>query len=73
MEYLDVFDFFNVPRLPVGMEGLNGNGNVNGGGNGGNGGVGGGEGLQMPEFGSEFNITNFSIDAGSDWFLKNPA
>jgi hypothetical protein len=65
LEYLDVFDFFNVPRLPFGgeniagitpspvpgteMDGANGTG-------------------QGPP--NEFNITNFTVDANSDWLFK---
>ena len=64
LEYLDVFDFFNVPRLPVApgsdMSHLpsNGVGNMQ----------------QMPEMSNganEFNITNFMVDANSDWLFKN--
>ncbi|KAL2071540.1 hypothetical protein VTL71DRAFT_12775 [Oculimacula yallundae] len=68
LEYLDVFDFFNVPRLPVAPGDVgHGNGNGNGNGNG----VGD---LQMPDMGNganEFNITNFMVDANSDWLFKN--
>lgn len=65
LEYLDVFDFFNMPRLPfpAGADaglGATGNGdagveyqNLEGNGN------------------NEFNITNFMYDANSDWFMKN--
>ncbi|KAI1734145.1 fungal-specific transcription factor domain-containing protein [Xylaria scruposa] len=73
LEYLDVFDFFNVPRLPMSHEasaGPNGsdhmsvdapNANVGGAENGnGNSGV-------VP---NEFNITNFMMDANSDWLFK---
>ncbi|OAF59145.1 hypothetical protein VC83_04325 [Pseudogymnoascus destructans] len=76
LEYLDVFDFFNVPRLRpavVGGEGL-----------GGTGGRGGEAGMQVEgELGAagangngngnggEFNITNFMVDANSDWLFKN--
>ncbi|KAI0437974.1 fungal-specific transcription factor domain-containing protein [Xylaria telfairii] len=68
LEYLDVFDFFNVPRLPMSHEasaGPNGsdhmsvdapNANVAGPENGGG-----------P---NEFNITNFMMDANSDWLFK---
>ncbi|TEY78501.1 hypothetical protein BOTCAL_0048g00280 [Botryotinia calthae] len=69
LEYLDVFDFFNVPRLPVAPGENQGNGNGNGGNGNGNGnGVGD---MQMPEMGNganEFNITNFMVDQDSDWF-----
>ncbi|KAH6985632.1 fungal-specific transcription factor domain-containing protein [Ilyonectria sp. MPI-CAGE-AT-0026] len=66
LEYLDVFDFFNVPRLPVGGENManhtqgpssndmdmtNGNGSE----------------LAVP---NEFNITNYMVDANSDWLFK---
>lgn len=59
MEYLDVFDFFNMPRLPVPAEMPA---------NGGNGGD-----YTMPDLlpSSEFNITNFMYDANSDWFMRN--
>ncbi|KAG8427448.1 hypothetical protein J3459_006627 [Metarhizium acridum] len=64
LEYLDVFDFFNVPRLPFGGENSAGaqalgpdtamdaqNGQA-----------------QMAP--NEFNITNFMVDANSDWLFK---
>ncbi|KAF4453108.1 hypothetical protein FALBO_16053, partial [Fusarium albosuccineum] len=68
LEYLDVFDFFNVPRLPFGGENISGangtpapasndmdtsNDNVSGLG-----------------ASNEFNITNFMVDANSDWLFK---
>ncbi|GAP85745.1 putative fungal specific transcription factor [Rosellinia necatrix] len=65
LEYLDVFDFFNVPRLPMGHEASVGpNGNEMG--------------IDHPvstETGAhgapnEFNITNFMMDANSDWLFK---
>lgn len=68
LEYLDVFDFFNVPRLPstaageastgagAGAEGLNGDA-VNAG--------------FHPVEGNA-NITDFMMDANSDWFMKAP-
>jgi len=66
LEYLDVFDFFNMPRLPlpgvpdaaVGADGLNGDAAPS---------------YQHIEGSSnnEFNITNFMYDANSDWFVKN--
>lgn len=68
LEYLDVFDFFNVPRLPV--EPAAGNGNGNGAGNGaavGNEMMHGGE-VNLGMGTNEFNITNFMVDANSDWF-----
>ncbi|KAK6064533.1 fungal specific transcription factor [Seiridium cupressi] len=72
LEYLDVFDFFNVPRLPFHHgENVQPNGNGNGnemnveqpGANGGN--------PNGPA--NEFNITNFMVDANSDWLFKQPA
>ncbi|KAK4154076.1 fungal-specific transcription factor domain-containing protein [Chaetomidium leptoderma] len=62
LEYLDVFDFFNVPRLPVGP-GTGLGASADGGGNGmdesgGNGAVSG-----------EFNITDFMVDANRDWLF----
>ncbi|KAK4542751.1 hypothetical protein LTR36_006127 [Oleoguttula mirabilis] len=66
LEYLDVFDFFNMPRLPfpavgdsgMSAEGLNGETSA---------------GYQTMEGGTnnEFNITNFMYDANADWFMKN--
>jgi hypothetical protein len=61
-EYLDVFDFFNMPRLPVSMDGPTSYGPADGS-------------LQVPDGApsNEFNITNYMVDASSDWFMKNPA
>lgn len=64
LEYLDVFDFFNVPRLPApSIDGsLNGANSVID------------PNLQISEVGNtsnEFNITNFMVDANSDWLFKN--
>ncbi|KAH6878608.1 fungal-specific transcription factor domain-containing protein [Alternaria rosae] len=62
LEYLDVFDFFNMPRLPVSMDGAMSypapDGNI-----------------QLPDggFGNESNITNYMVDASSDWFMKQSA
>ncbi|KAF2112123.1 fungal-specific transcription factor domain-containing protein [Lophiotrema nucula] len=62
-EYLDVFDFFNMPRLPVSMDGPTtyGNGATD-------------MSMQLPDGApsNEFNITNYMVDASSDWFMKNP-
>jgi len=59
LEYLDVFDFFNMPRLPVGDAAVNA----------------GAGGENPTEFqhvdgnaSSEFNITNFMYDPTADWF-----
>ncbi|RGP59442.1 znii2cys6 transcriptional activator [Fusarium sporotrichioides] len=68
LEYLDVFDFFNVPRLPFGGENISGVNNAppppgtdmdasND----------SGTGLGAS---NEFNITNFMVDANSDWLFK---
>lgn len=61
-EYLDVFDFFNMPRLPVSMDGPTSYGPAD-------------SGLHVPDGApsNEFNITNYMVDASSDWFMKNPA
>ncbi|KAK0345502.1 hypothetical protein LTR91_024275 [Friedmanniomyces endolithicus] len=75
LEYLDVFDFFNMPRLPFPPVGsidpaLSGGGEVANGG----GGADGTQGFSSVEGAStnnEFNITNFMFDANSDWFVKN--
>jgi hypothetical protein len=62
LEYLDVFDFFNVPRLPVSHNGDVGQlpHNTNGVGDMLPGDLGNGT--------NEFNITNFIVDQSSDWF-----
>jgi hypothetical protein len=71
LEYLDVFDFFNVPRLPLGPG--TGAGGGEGGGNGMDGAAGGNGG--MPGVPGEFNITDFIVDANRDWLFRrvNPA
>ncbi|KAK4555847.1 hypothetical protein LTR86_007067 [Recurvomyces mirabilis] len=66
LEYLDVFDFFNMPRLPYSAGGdanlatQNISGDV-------------APGMGMMDLGTsnEFNIQNFVFDANSDWFMKN--
>jgi hypothetical protein len=62
LEYLDVFDFFNMPRLPVSMDGSMTypapDGNIQ---------------LSDGGFGNESNITNYMVDASSDWFMKQSA
>lgn len=61
LEYLDVFDFFNMPRLPVSMDVagtyMAPDGSMQAG---------------MPDGQpvNEFNITNYMVDASSDWFIK---
>ncbi|KAL2022271.1 hypothetical protein VTK56DRAFT_5881 [Thermocarpiscus australiensis] len=66
LEYLDVFDFFNVPRLPVGPGvSLDGGGNGNGNGNGSME-AGSGNGAIL----GEFNITDFMMDANRDWLFQ---
>lgn len=60
LEYLEAFDFFNVPRLPVPV-----NAPINGAID---------PSLQTPQTANpsnEFNITNFTVDAASDWLFKN--
>jgi hypothetical protein len=62
LEYLDVFDFFNVPRLPMAQGDM---GQASGSGVGD---------VHVPELSNgsnEFNITNFIVDANSDWLFKN--
>lgn len=56
LEYLDVFDFFNMPRLPVPNDTSFSTVSASGG-------------FQTPDLGtnSEFNITNFMYDANADW------
>ncbi|OAA38009.1 Transcription factor [Beauveria brongniartii RCEF 3172] len=66
LEYLDVFDFFNVPRLPLLGDSL----------------AISNEAVTQPEMypasnvnsqsgiTADFNITNFTMDANSDWFKQ---
>lgn len=63
LEYLDVFDFFNMPRLPVSLDGPLGFSAT----------AAANDQMQIPDgaTSNEFNITNFMVDAGSDWFVKN--
>lgn len=72
LEYLDVFDFFNVPRLPFGAPAEGGVMPVDN----------GREAVQAPGMPSdgtpanvngnanEFNITDFMVDANRDWLFK---
>lgn len=64
--YLDVFDFFNMPRLPVSAS-------VDGGPGSSYGPADGAVHLQDAATGNEFNITNYMVDASSDWFMKGPS
>ncbi|KAK5719269.1 hypothetical protein LTR15_007792 [Elasticomyces elasticus] len=64
LDYLDVFDFYNMPRLPVPA------GNVDPAltsGDGSN----GYQSVEGAAMNNEFNIQNFFYDANSDWFMKN--
>lgn len=67
LEYLDVFDFFNVPRLPFGGESLAANGGQQQQQQTDTGMEGGATQIAQP---SEYNITNFMVDANSDWLFK---
>lgn len=72
LEYLDVFDFFNVPRLPFGgPSGEVGGGVENGGGANREDGM-AGDGASGSGHGNsnEFNITDFMVDANRDWLFK---
>lgn len=67
LEYLDVFDFFNVPRLPLSGDGmalpseamppaeLHAANNAN----------------AQSGISTDFNITNFMMDVNSDWFKQD--
>lgn len=55
-EYLDVFGFFNMPALPVSIDGFSSFGN------------GTESSVQLHDGIS--NITNYMVDASSDWFMK---
>ncbi|KAB5539247.1 fungal-specific transcription factor [Coniochaeta sp. 2T2.1] len=70
LEYLDVFDFFNVPRLPFVPGGGDGGGGDGGMGNGNGTNAGGGEGQNGGILPGEFNITDFMVDANRDWLFK---
>lgn len=77
LEYLDVFEFFNVPRVPLGATGLplplqmpldvdgnpmaQGDAAIAGGGGGGS----------TAAASGEFNITDFMVDANRDWLFKH--
>ena len=69
LEYLDVFEFFNVPRLPFGGDNIAGLGQAPGSGPELDAGA---DGQVQPPQGAtnEFNITNFTVDANSDWLFK---
>lgn len=64
---MDVFDFFNVPRLPVGPGTGVGDAGGHGVEAGGGGGGGNGNGTGLP---GEFNITDFMVDANRDWLFQ---
>ena len=54
-----VFDFFNLPRLPVSLDRTMNY-------------PAGAEGMQMLEsYGNESNITNYMVDASSDWLVHD--
>lgn len=74
LEYLDVFDFFNMPRLPPSVgTGVNQDGTQSGQQEALGGAHPGGENGQNGGLGvSEFNIQNFMFDVNADWF-KNAA
>ena len=60
LEYLEAFDFFNVPRLPAPLNGPS-NGPID-------------PSLQVAQAESSsnhFNITNYTMDANSDWLFKH--
>ncbi|KAI1126630.1 fungal-specific transcription factor domain-containing protein [Nemania abortiva] len=65
LEYLDVFDFFNVPRLPMTHETSV---HQNGGEMAVDAPVNADSGAHVVP--NEFNITNFMMDANSDWLFK---
>ncbi|KZF24291.1 hypothetical protein L228DRAFT_93698 [Xylona heveae TC161] len=67
LEYLDVFNFFNLPRLPVtaaadGMMPVPAGDGIK-------------PGMPAPQMqtGNEFNITNFAADVHADWLFKQGA
>ena len=69
LEYLDVFNFFNVPRLPFGGDNTIGVTQTPGPGTDMD--TADGQAPQPPPGpANEFNITNFMVDANSDWLFK---
>ncbi|PNH44603.1 hypothetical protein VD0004_g3095 [Verticillium dahliae] len=75
LEYLDVFDFFNVPRLPfgeqiAGVQGMPQNNGAPPSMDGSSGDAPQGPPQPPPPPSNEFNITNFMVDANSDWLFK---
>lgn len=72
LEYLDVFDWFNLPRLPMGAPGAPETGTQQmAGEEGGENGHSSTEGAESAaEGGNEFNITDFMVDASRDWFKQ---
>lgn len=73
LEYLDVFDFFNVPRLTMpAMNEANASGRSSAGVEGGNGNGLADQGGDLGGLGAsnEFNITDFTFDVNSDWFMS---
>ena len=64
LEYLDVFDFFNMPRLPARTESPTASRSVSGSEN---------VAAEAGSVANEFNITNFMVDVNSDWFVQNAA
>ena len=79
LEYLDVFDFFNMPRLPAAVPATEVGNNGEHDGRGGTDMRGhmttlsemGRNGSSSVGQGSEFNITNFMYDADADWFMRD--
>ena len=69
LEYLDVFDFFNMPRLPFTNAGENGlgatptNGNMAG--------VAGYPAMENINNSNDVNIENFMYDVNADWFVDH--
>lgn len=72
LEYLDVFDFFNVPRLPAGAPGELGAMEGNGQGSSRDGAQPAlsGDGANGHGNANEFNIQEFMVDANRDWLFK---
>lgn len=71
LEYLDVFDFFNMPRLPFGggPGDSNGMGNGSGGGGGGSNGEGSAAG-GVAEYQSFIDYQSQEAGNGNDWLVK---
>lgn len=73
LEYVDIFDFFNVPRLPLGVPGDAEQNAAREGTAAGQADAGGSMPPETNGKANEFNITDFMVDANRDWFKQDGA